>query len=169
VTEDFFACLGLPRIFELDRGAIEGRYLELSRALHPDRFVGGSAAEQRAALERSSSINEAYRALRDPIRRAEHLCKLGGIDLDSNERSSGAPTPSQAFLIEMIGARELLAEAGSPSEREALRVQIEARAEQRLAAAVASLKDAAIRDAAEALVIHRYLRRLLDEIDGVEH
>lgn len=169
MTDDFFACMGLPRRFDLDRAAIEGRYLELSRELHPDRFIGGSSAERRAALERSSALNEAYRGLRDPIRRAEHLCKLGGIDLDSDARSCGAPTPSQAFLVEMIEARELLAEATTPGEREALREKIEAAAEERLAAAAAALEGGMIRDAAEALVIHRYLRRFLDEIDGAQH
>ncbi|MGA6973924.1 MAG: hypothetical protein WBY93_20010, partial [Candidatus Binatus sp.] len=36
---DCFAALGLPRKLTIDLDALERRYHELSRKLHPDRFV----------------------------------------------------------------------------------------------------------------------------------
>ena len=54
--------------------------------------------------------------LRDGVRRAEYLVKLGGVDLDSSDPQSGAPHLTQAFLIEMIERRERLDEVRGAGE-----------------------------------------------------
>ncbi|MCB9701767.1 MAG: Fe-S protein assembly co-chaperone HscB [Myxococcales bacterium] len=168
---DYFACLDLPRRHAIDRAALERRYLELSREVHPDRFAGASSGEQRAAVERASLVNAAYRALRDPVRRAEHLVKLGGIDLDLTDPERGAPDPGKAFLIEMIELREALEEAQGAGAAAVgrLRGAIEARAEETLDAGIDAIDGGEVREAARHLVIHRYLQRFLDEIDGEAH
>lgn len=164
---DYFAALDLPRRTDLDREAIEARYLDRSREVHPDRFAGASAAEQRAAMEQASLLNEAYRALRDPVRRAEHLCKLGGVDLDLTG-PGGAPDPGQAFLVEMVELREDLeaAEARGAAAVDELREAIEGRERAARKAAFAAIDRGAIGEAARHLVILRYLRRFLDEQAG---
>ena len=70
---DAFDVLGLPPTFDLDPRALEQRYRDLQRALHPDRFSQASASERRASLSKAVSVNEAYRALRDDLKRAEVL------------------------------------------------------------------------------------------------
>lgn len=75
---DHFERLGLPRRFNLDVAEIERQYLARSRQAHPDYFQMGSDLEQRASLETSAALNEAYAVLRDPFRRAEHLLQLQG-------------------------------------------------------------------------------------------
>ena len=94
---DPFATLGAPRRFDLDLGALEKTHRELSRALHPDRFASAGASERRAVLEKAASVNEAWRALRDPIRRAEALFSLAGIAV--GETHEPKPTPSGASSI----------------------------------------------------------------------
>ena len=107
---DPFALLGVPRRFDLDLGALEKTHRELSRALHPDRFSQAGASERRASLEKMASVNEAWRIVRDPIRRAEALFRLAGAEVGENEeRSHAAPTP--AFLMEVLEEREALSEA----------------------------------------------------------
>ncbi|MCB9748768.1 MAG: Fe-S protein assembly co-chaperone HscB [Myxococcales bacterium] len=166
-TADFFQIFALDRGYALDRDALERRYLELASAVHPDRFVGAPAGERRLAMERSSALNEAYRALRDPVRRAEYLVKLGGVDLDSSDPETGAPRPTQAFLIEMIELREQLEEArGDDDAVDELRDAIETRADGALDDAIAALGRGETPAAARALVVHRYLRRFLEEVDG---
>ncbi len=165
---DFFACFGMPRSYALDRDALEDRYLDLSREVHPDRFAGGTARQQRLAVERSSFVNRAYRTLRDPVQRAEYLIKLGGIDLDRSDPAGGAPDPGQGFLIEMIELRESLeeaAKAGSGALGE-LRITTEDRQEQVLDAGIDALEGDDISVAAGHLVIYRYLQRFLDEVDA---
>ena len=157
---DYFALLGLARRWQVDRSALERSYLERSRATHPDAFVGKSAAAQRTALEASSRLNTAYSVLRDPVRRAEYLVKLGGVDLDSSDPVRGSPQPSQSFLIQMIELRERLAE----DDTDAIRDEIEARAEQAFDEAVAALERNDIPVAARELVARRYYQRFLDEV-----
>src|SRR5262249_25588618 len=104
---DPFATLGAPRRFDLDLGALEKTHRELSRALHPDKFTQSGASERRSALEKAANVNEAWRILRDPIRRAEALFRLEGFAVgETNE-----PKASPAFLMEVMDEREALAEA----------------------------------------------------------
>lgn len=166
-ASDHFARLGLPRRHALDRDALEHAYLQRAQQVHPDRFAGGSSAERRVAMEQSAALNEGYRILRDPVRRAEYLCRLGGIDLDRSDPVGGAPAMSQAFLVEMIERREAVAEAraAGPAALDALRDGVEAELDDALDRAVEALAQERTLDAARALVERRYLQRLLDELD----
>ncbi len=164
-----FARLGLPPRFDLDPAQLEASYLALAQAHHPDRAAAADVSARRAALEASAAINEAHRVLRDPVRRAEYLCKLGGVDLDSTDRERGAPHMPAAFLAEMIERREELAQARARgfAALDALRERTADQTAQCFARATAALAAADIRAAAIALVERRYLQRLLDEIDEV--
>jgi molecular chaperone HscB len=169
---DHFERLGLPRRFGFEREAVEQAYLERAQAVHPDRFASASLSAQREAMEASAALNEAHRVIRHPVRRAEYLCKLAGIDLDSNDPGQGAPGMGQTFLIEMIERREALedARAQGGAALEALRQGVEDELERALDKAVRALDADDPQDAARCLVERRYLQRLLDEIDGaVEH
>jgi len=73
---DYFAFLGVPRRLNLDAQDLEQRFRALSRQFHPDYFYNASASERRASLERSSCLNDAYRTLRDPIKRLEYLLRI---------------------------------------------------------------------------------------------
>lgn len=166
-ASDYFAALGLPRRFDIDREALESVYLQRAQQLHPDRFSGAPAGQRRRAMEASSALNEGYRILRDPVRRAEYLCKLGGIDVDSSDPVHGAPPMSQMFLVEMIERREAIGEAKQqgPASLDALRSRVDDEAEQVFDEALDALASEHVRPAAEALVKRRYLQRLLEEID----
>src|SRR4051812_30048968 len=78
-TADAFAVLGVPARYAVDVADLEGRYKELSRKVHPDRFAKDDPRARRASLERTVQLNEAWRTLRDPVRRAEYLLKLSGV------------------------------------------------------------------------------------------
>ncbi|HYP29780.1 MAG TPA: Fe-S protein assembly co-chaperone HscB [Blastocatellia bacterium] len=75
---DYFAFLGLPRKLMVDGPELEKTFYSLSRRFHPDYFMNASDRERRASMERSSLLNDAYRTLRDPVRRAEYLLALEG-------------------------------------------------------------------------------------------
>lgn len=162
-----FERLGQAQHYGLDREALEAAYLERAAAAHPDKVAPGDSSAKRAAMEASAAINEAYRTLRDPVKRAEYLVKLGGRDLDSSDPAVGAPQMPQAFLIEMIEHRERVSEAREQGEDaiDALRDDVEAQESSALARAVAALADGDNEAAARHLVVRRYLQRLLDEID----
>jgi molecular chaperone HscB len=73
---DYFTCLGLPRLLNIDQGVLEAKFYELSRTFHPDFFQNKTDAEQAISLGNSALLNTAYRTLKDPIRRAEYLVQL---------------------------------------------------------------------------------------------
>jgi molecular chaperone HscB len=115
---DPFATLGIARAFDVDLAAVEKVHRELSRALHPDRYVGASPSERRASLAKAVEVNEAWRVVRDPIRRADALLALRGV---ATGEGPGAPTADPAFLMDMLEHREALSEARQSKDREAVR------------------------------------------------
>lgn len=75
---DYFGFFGLPRKLRIDEAELGKTFYALSRQFHPDYFTGASAQEQQASVERSSTLNDAYRTLRDRVARAKYLLSLYG-------------------------------------------------------------------------------------------
>jgi molecular chaperone HscB len=76
---NYFDVFTLPRKLKLDAGALEREFYRLSRRLHPDVYARASHQEQEWSLASSSLLNDAYRTLKDPVKRTEYLLKLEGI------------------------------------------------------------------------------------------
>ncbi len=104
---DPFEALGLEPAFDLDLAEAEKRHRDLSKALHPDRYAGRSPAERRQALGKAIEVNEAWRALKDPLRRAEALLELLGLAVEEGQEPKAAPE----LLMDMMERREELASA----------------------------------------------------------
>ena len=85
---DYFSFFGLPRKLNLDLSELEREFYSLSRKLHPDLYTGSDAREQEWSLQQSSRLNDAYRALKDPIRRTEYLLRLEGVDLEGQSKAA---------------------------------------------------------------------------------
>jgi molecular chaperone HscB len=95
-----FERLGVPRRFDLNADEVERNYLERSRALHPDFHQLAATAEQRASMELTAALNEAYATLRQPFRRAEYL-----LALERGPSASEHKEMAPAFLEEMLELR----------------------------------------------------------------
>ena len=111
-----FELFGLPQRFAQDRSAIDGRWKELQREAHPDKFAAQGAAAQRVALQWSVRINEAYQRLKDPLQRAAYLCELLAAPIEA-ENNTAMPA---AFLMEQMEWREALEEAHGEAELEVI-------------------------------------------------
>jgi molecular chaperone HscB len=163
-----FALLGVESRFDLDLGALEKTHRELSRALHPDKFAQSNASERRAALEKAAAVNEAWRTLRDPIKRAEALFRLHGIAVGEDNEPKSTPT----FLMEVLEMREELAEARA--KRDLAKVtKLGESMKARLDAAQTKLADgfAAKKEPLTLLPLlgeMRFYKRFLDEVDAIE-
>ena len=105
---DYFAFLGLPRKLVIDQAQLERRFRDLSRQFHPDYFYNAAPAERLASLERSSYLNDAYRALRSPISRIEHLLAIEGLPPAKSEDGTAKVPPS--LLEEVFELNEQLDE-----------------------------------------------------------
>ena len=79
-SRNHFELLGVPERFAVDPDALERSYRALQSEIHPDRHATADDAGRRLALQSSARVNEAYRALRDPVDRAQYLLSLRGVD-----------------------------------------------------------------------------------------
>jgi molecular chaperone HscB len=156
---DRFATLGFEPSFD-EPARLDEKFRALSRKLHPDRFARATPQERRYSLEQTTRLNEAYKTLKDPVRRAEHLLSLRGVQ--------GDPKMAPEFLEQAMEDRERLMEAkmsGKPLDA--------------LASAVREKRDRTLLDvrrlvenggdlsrAAELLARMRYYARYLDEVEG---
>lgn len=123
----YFTLFQLEPAFDIDAENLEQTYRALAARFHPDKFASASAFEQKQAVMMSSTINDAYRTLRNPIDRAAYLLKTLGIDADAPEHTSFAPD----FLMQQMEWRETLVEARAESDLKTLEnLNDEIRAEQ---------------------------------------
>ena len=79
-SRNHFQLFGLPPRYRVDPDALDAAYRNLQSEVHPDRFAAASDADKRLALQASARVNEAYRALKDPVQRAQYLLSLSGVD-----------------------------------------------------------------------------------------
>jgi molecular chaperone HscB len=102
-VSDYYELLGLPRSLRLSLEDLQQRYYDLSRKLHPDRFMRKPEAERQRALEMSSTLNDAYRTLKEPIKRAHYLLNLEGFDM-GEQRSKDVPPEllEEVFELNMV-------------------------------------------------------------------
>ncbi len=81
---DYFSVFGLEPRLNLDLAALEHEFHRLSRKLHPDRFARAQENEREWSLADTALLNDAYRTLKEPLRRTEYLLKLLGAEIGSD-------------------------------------------------------------------------------------
>lgn len=92
---DYFAVFSLPRKLNLDLPQLERSFYRLSRQYHPDVYATKSAEEQQWSLDQTSLLNDAYRTLKNPVSRTEHLLRLEGVVLEAGKSEDGSPKDSR--------------------------------------------------------------------------
>lgn len=107
---DYFSFFGLPPKLELDVAALEKDFYELSRRLHPDLNAQSGSQEQEWSLEQSSLLNDAYRTLRDPIKRTQYLLRLEGVELEEQSKTATEQARATGDVKKQIVPPDLLEE-----------------------------------------------------------
>ena len=116
LKENHFEIFGVPARFDVDLPALETRYHELQREVHPDRFANASQAEQRVSMQLATRVNEAYQTLKSPLKRAGYLLELHGVD---PEFETNTAMPAE-FLAGQMDRREALEKAVAAGDWERL-------------------------------------------------
>jgi molecular chaperone HscB len=80
----FYETLGLEPKLALDSEDLKKRFYDRSRQWHPDRFSRGSSEEKQRSEEMTALLNDAFRALRDPVSRAEYFLRESGLELSKD-------------------------------------------------------------------------------------
>jgi molecular chaperone HscB len=167
-SRNHFELFGLPERFRFDPALLEHAYRALQSEVHPDRFAHAGEAEQRLALQSSARVNEAYRALRDPVARAQYLLSLHGIEA-FGETDTALPYD---FLERQLERREAAGEALAAEDASrlgAIAAEVRAdaeRVEQRLAARLDA--EGAFDAARDDVRQFRFLAKLAADIDEME-
>lgn len=172
---DYFEILGVERRYHVTAEELERHFHDKSRQLHPDRHMKADAQTRVKTALATSELNQAYRTLRDPVRRAEYLLGLHGIKL-TDERDGHKVAP--AFLMEMLELREALGEAkeaGDVAKVKSLAAEVRERRDLSTGQIEAGFTryeaggDAgALREVADAMIGERYFRRFLDDVEKFE-
>ncbi len=169
LTQNHFELFSLPTRYRLERGALDARYRELQRRVHPDRFAGAGDRERRLSVQQAARINEAYQTLKDPLHRGRYLLTLRGQSIADEQSTHQDPE----FLMQQIELREALGEVrAQPDPLAALdRLAREVRAQyQGLEAGLATALDEH-NDTQAALTFvlkMQYFTRLQNEVQELE-
>ena len=110
VPVDYFSFFGLPPKLTIDVPALEKNFYELSRRLHPDLNARAGSQEQEWSMEQSSLLNDAYRTLKDPIKRTQYLLHLEGIVLEEQSKSATEQARATGEIKKQIVPPDLLEE-----------------------------------------------------------
>ena len=115
-----FDLFNVPVQFSQDSAVLDARWKELQREAHPDKFAAQGAAAQRLAMQWSVRINEAYRRLKNPLKRATYLCELHGAPIEA-ETNTAMPAD---FLMQQMEWREALDDAETLKSIEEIFLQL---------------------------------------------
>jgi molecular chaperone HscB len=101
---DYFSVFGLESRLNIDLSALEHEFHRLSRKLHPDRFARALENEKEWSLADTALLNDAYRTLKEPLRRTEYLLKLSGAEIGEEHSGKDRIDPSRvpADLLEEV-------------------------------------------------------------------
>ena len=162
-----FALFDLQPDYRLDLAQLSARYRELAKAVHPDRFADAGEREQRLALERSASLNEAYQTLRNAPRRALYLLALRGRELPLE-----VTVQDPEFLFQQMHWREELEELQDGADLDGVTIfkkRLKSAQEELDQAFAVCWDDDARREEAERLVRRmQFLDKLAHEVRDLE-
>ena len=114
--QNHFELFNLPQRFAVDAGALDSAYRDVQGRVHPDKFVNATDAEKRVAMQWATRANEAYQTLKNPQKRAQYMCELNGVDLQTESNTS----MPMAFLMQQMEWRDELGDARAGKDSDAL-------------------------------------------------
>lgn len=163
-----FELFGLVARFELDPLQLAATYRQLQSRFHPDRFATAPEREQLAAVQRAAQINDAFATLKAPLRRAEYLLALRGIDI----RGEHQTLQDTGFLMQQLEWREHLADLKEVVNPEPaikdFRQQIKHDHQLLMQQLVESLASGADAVAADCVRKLKFVDKLLEELERFE-
>ena len=116
LKDSHFDLFHLPAQFALDETVLDAAYRTVQTQVHPDRFAAAGDAQKRIAMQWATRANEAYRTLRDPLKRASYLLSLRGVDIGAENNTAMEP----AFLMQQMEWREGIEDAAAARNVDAL-------------------------------------------------
>jgi molecular chaperone HscB len=174
---DYFSFFGIERRLKIDADHLKQQFYTLSRVLHPDKYTNRSEVERRNSLDATAILNDGYRILKDPIKRAEYVLRGEGFEI-GEQRSKDVPPEllEEVFELNMAldelraGDREVVPQLDSYRHRflemqNAIDTDLEARFARHDAQTTPEDRRAVLGEIRSILNRRRYIRNLVGEVD----
>ncbi|MEH6590602.1 MAG: Fe-S protein assembly co-chaperone HscB [Halioglobus sp.] len=166
--KNYFQLFDQSPAVDLDLKRLGEQFRQLQQQLHPDRYAGKSAQEQRLAVQYSALVNQAYSTLRHPLSRALYLLELKGMSPEEISRQK----VDGGFLMEQMELREKLEGIGSMVDPETvldhLITEINTDIGNHLVEFSTAYEMADLEAAAAACVKMQYLEKFLQQAEAIE-
>lgn len=98
---EYYTLLGLERRLKISNDELQQRFYDLSRQLHPDRFMRQPERERQYSLDASSLLNDAYRTLKDPVTRAQYVLSQEGFEVEQRSKDVPPELLEEVFDLNM--------------------------------------------------------------------
>lgn len=147
--------------FNPDLKRLRREFLQLQAKSHPDL---ASSDKKRQAEATSMRINEAYKALQDPLKRAQYLLSLRGIDVEDES----AKLSENALLMEVMEAREAVEEVENEEELASIREENNGRIDASVGVLEEAFAAEDVERAAQEAIRLRYWMNIEESIHGWE-
>ena len=152
-----FKKFSLPQSFTINLEDLEEKYIELQKENHPDNSSNETQAQINSIL-----LNESYKILKNPIKRAIYLLKLENIKIE-DERNT--VKPDLITLQEILELREEvdanLRDAGKIS---ALKKQIKEQIKTKISNLENIFAAKNFDEAAQVTMAAKYLQKIIDDL-----
>jgi molecular chaperone HscB len=157
---DHFTRLDVETTFDIDTKALDGRYFDLQRRLHPDRFATRTSRERALSQQQATSLNDAYETLRDDLKRADYLV---GLKVSGSSPEGCNQITDPVVLMEAMERREALAEAETVEDIQAIMRETAEDAGECVAQLSAAFAEDDLEAASRLATRLKYLRKLAEE------
>ena len=164
----YFELFAVPVDYNIDLATINKNYLELQRAVHPDRHANASSRDKLMSVQSAAEINDALQTLKHPVKRAEYMLSELGVDIRAEQQTLQDPM----FLMEQMELREELEDISSSSDAEDALFDFESKVskmfKQQLTATEQDLNQTDWQQAADRVRKLKFIAKLQNEIELVE-
>lgn len=157
-TNNFFIALELAPQFDIDLQQLKNNFFARLKQTHPDQFINQGTSINEIALQNSFMINQAYKQLKSPYLRLEHLLKIAGLDIDQQVEITDFNFLEEAFVW-----RERLAEAKTLPELLNLIAEIKKVEEEEFKKAAQLIAEKLYSQAMQVYIKLKFLKRFLAE------
>ena len=164
---NYFELFQLPIQLPIDNGQLTANYQQLQRQYHPDNFAQATDNEKVAIIQKSAMINDGYQTLKNPLKAAEYLLSLQGVDVAIEQNI----IHDADFLMEQFSLREKLDDIESQNNIELLdyfHSEISQREKQVYQQLLGDISQQNWQAALNQIYKIRYLARLIEQIEKLQ-
>ncbi|KPH65163.1 co-chaperone HscB [Pseudoalteromonas neustonica] len=167
----YFELFAIPVDYNVDLVKVSKNYLDLQRAVHPDRHANASSRDKLLAVQNAAEINDALQILKHPVKRAEYMLSELGVDIRAEQQTLQDPL----FLMQQMELREELEELSTSHDPDTAIAHFEQQIKQldsqysaQLAEQLASNDEQQWQLAADNIRKLKFVYKLRDELERIE-